>query len=225
MKVRNVAIVAGGTSTFGVGQATYRDLISEAGKSAFESAPAQTSKDIEGFLLSTVMPERFVFQTHVAPLAADTLGVWPSKLIARVELLCGSGSSATRLAYGFIAAGLAEVIMVVGAEKMYTPNPLETVHQTLAAGDVNLPTLGQLFSYTMQVAGVSPVFESPLFLDAVEFENGMRILAKLVETTEDDLDIGREEEMTVLEVPRRVTPQAPNPPNRVMPAIRPVMNN
>lgn len=135
MKVRNVAIVAGGASTFGARQATYRDLISEAGKAAFDSAPGLSPKDIEGFLLSTVMPERFVFQTHVAPLAAETLGVWPSKLIARVELLCGSGSSAIRLAYGFIAAGLADVIMVTGAEKMYTPNPLETVHHTLAAGD------------------------------------------------------------------------------------------
>ncbi|MDA8188566.1 MAG: thiolase domain-containing protein [Dehalococcoidales bacterium] len=135
MNVRRVALVAGGLSKFGVRQATYRDLIAEAGKAAFDSAAGLAPRDIEGFLLSTVMPERFVFQTHVAPLAAETLGVSPSKLIARVELLCASGSSALRLAYGFIAAGLADVIMVVGAEKMYTPNAAETVHHTLAAGD------------------------------------------------------------------------------------------
>ncbi|MBI2954369.1 MAG: thiolase family protein [Chloroflexi bacterium] len=135
MEIRRVAVVAGGASKFGARQATYRDLISEAGKACYDSAPGLSPNDIEGFLLSTVMPERFVFQTHVAPLAAETLGVTPSKLVARVELLCASGSSAIRLAYGFIASGLADVIMVAGAEKMYTPNPAETVHHTLAAGD------------------------------------------------------------------------------------------
>ncbi|MBI4319099.1 MAG: thiolase family protein [Chloroflexi bacterium] len=135
MNVRRVALVAGGMSRFGVRQATYRDLVSEAGKATFDSAPNLSAKDIEGFLLATVMPERFTFQTHVAPLAAECLGISPSKLVARVELLCASGSSAIRLAYGFIASGLADVIMVVGAEKMHTPYPAETLFHTLAAGD------------------------------------------------------------------------------------------
>lgn len=87
---------------------------------------------------------------------------------------------------------------------------------------VDLPTRGKLYSFTMQVAGISPVFESPLFLGTVEFDNGMRILSKLVEATEDDLEIGREVEMTVIELPGPVTPRMPNPPSRVLHAFRPV---
>ncbi|MCL5960969.1 MAG: thiolase family protein [Chloroflexi bacterium] len=134
-EVRRVCLVGGGMSKFGIRQATYRDLISEAGKAAFDSVPNVSPKDIEGFLLSTVMPERTAFQTHVAPMAAELVGVAPTKLVARIELLCGSGSSAIRLAYGFIASGLADVIMVLGAEKMYTPNPWESLFHLLATGD------------------------------------------------------------------------------------------
>lgn len=87
---------------------------------------------------------------------------------------------------------------------------------------IDMPKRGKLYSCTVQFAGVPPVFEVPLYIGMVEFENGMKILSRLVGTTEDDLEIGREVELTVLEVPAPVTPQVPNPPSRVVHAFKPV---
>ncbi len=136
METRKVAVVAAGTSQkWGIFPGTYRDLVAEAGKAVFDSCPALSGGDIEGFIASSVMPERNVFQSHVAPLAAETLGVRPTKLFQRVENMCGSGTVAIRNAYTAIACGLADVIMVVGAEKMHTPEWGETVLNMLVGVD------------------------------------------------------------------------------------------
>ncbi|MDA8188567.1 MAG: Zn-ribbon domain-containing OB-fold protein [Dehalococcoidales bacterium] len=79
---------------------------------------------------------------------------------------------------------------------------------------VDMPKKGRLFGYTVQFAGVSPVFDVPLYLGVVEFDNGIKLLSRLVETTEDELEIGKEVEFTVLPVP--------GPGERVVYAFKPV---
>lgn len=133
--MRRVAVVAGGLAKFGVREASYRDLIAEAGRACFANAENVGPKDIQGFILSTVMPERFAFQTHVAPMAAEIVGVRPNKMIERVENLCASGSCAIRTAYLAIAAGLLDVAMVLGVEKMNMPDPREGFLHMAAAPD------------------------------------------------------------------------------------------
>jgi len=124
---RRVAVVAAGTSKkWGVYPGTYRDLISEAGKATFDSNLEIKPSDIEGFICASVFPERSVFQTHVATLAAETVGVNPTKLFQRVENMCASGTIAIRTAYMAIVSGLCDIVMVIGAEKMHTPNRPET---------------------------------------------------------------------------------------------------
>ncbi|GAB6171134.1 thiolase domain-containing protein [Paradesulfitobacterium aromaticivorans] len=133
---RRVAVVAAGISKkWGVFPGTYRDLISEAGKATFDSNPRIKPKDIQGFILASVFPERSVFQSHVATLAAETVGVTPTKLFQRVENMCGSGTIAIRTAYMAIASGLCDIVMVIGAEKMYTPQPAETFMSMLGGVD------------------------------------------------------------------------------------------
>jgi acetyl-CoA C-acetyltransferase len=121
--MRKVAVIGAGHSVWGVRKATFRDLIQEAGKAAFDSVDNKNlkPKDIEGFVLGSVFPERTAFQSHVAPLAAEVLGIQP-KYDARVEHMCQSGSVAIRDAYLAIAAGVVDIAMVVGAEKMNIPN-------------------------------------------------------------------------------------------------------
>ena len=123
--MKRVALVAAGITRFGVRQATYRELIQEAGKAAFDSNKNISPKDIQGFVLSSVFPERSAFQSHVACLAAESLGVRPRKLFGRVENMCGSGIVGIRTAYTAIVTGLADLVMVVGAEKMNIPVPAE----------------------------------------------------------------------------------------------------
>ena len=125
--MRKVALVGAGVSKFGVRKATYRDLIWEAGKACFDSVPGLTPKDVEGLVVGSVMPERTAFQSHISSLAAEALGIKPSALSARTEHMCASGTVGIRYAYAFIAAGLADLVMVLGVEKLNQPSADEAI--------------------------------------------------------------------------------------------------
>jgi acetyl-CoA C-acetyltransferase len=125
--MRRVALVGAGVSKFGVRKASYRDLIWEAGKACFDSVPGVMPADVEGLVVGSVMPERTAFQSHVAPMAAEALGIKPSRLSARTEHMCASGTVGIRYAYAFIAAGLADLVMVLGVEKLNVPTGEEAL--------------------------------------------------------------------------------------------------
>jgi acetyl-CoA C-acetyltransferase len=125
--VNRVALVGAGVTKFGVRKATYRDLIWEAGKACFDSLPAIKPRDLDGLVVGSVMPERTAFQSHIASLTAEALGIRPSTLSARTEHMCASGTVGIRYAYAFIAAGLADLVMVLGVEKLNQPSGDEAV--------------------------------------------------------------------------------------------------
>jgi acetyl-CoA C-acetyltransferase len=125
--MNRVALVGAGVSKFGVRKATYRDLIWEAGKACFDSVPGLTPKDVQGLVVGSVMPERTAFQSHISSLAAEALGIRPSVLSARTEHMCASGTVGIRYAYAFIAAGLADLVMVLGVEKLNQPTGDEAI--------------------------------------------------------------------------------------------------
>ena len=133
--MRNVCIIAGGMSQWGVREATLRDMFQEAGKACFDDNKAVTNKDIDGLIVASAYPERRSFQTHLAPLVAEYLGIKPRSICARVELLCASGSSGIILAYGLIRGGVADVVMVAGGEKIYAPEKWEIFYSDFASAD------------------------------------------------------------------------------------------
>lgn len=122
---RDVALVGGVTVKFGVRDATWAELAQEAGAALFRSMPGLQSVDVDSMFLGAAEPERFAFQSHVAPLAAEQMGLHPGKIIQRTELACASGQSAIRSAYAAIAAGLSDVAVAVGVEKMNLPSMAE----------------------------------------------------------------------------------------------------
>ncbi len=125
--MRRVAMIAGGMARFGVREASFRELIAEAGKACFASLPAVSPGDLDGLVVGTVLPERTAFQSHIAPLAAEVLGIQPRKISARTEHMCASGTVGIRYAYAFIAAGLADLVLVLGVEKLTLPNTGEAI--------------------------------------------------------------------------------------------------
>lgn len=135
MKKKRVAIVAAGLTRFGNRQATFRDLIAEAGKATFDNNKSIKPKDIKSFILSAVYPERAAFQGHPAPLAAEWCGVRPDEFHCRVENQCGSGTTAIRTAYSIIMAGLTEMVMVIGAEKVMVPSHGEIFLNSMGGTD------------------------------------------------------------------------------------------
>ena len=127
--------MAAGVTRFGARKAGLKDLIWEAGKAVFASNPRIRPQNIEGLVVGTVMPERTANQSHIASLAAECLGITPQKLSARTEHMCASGSVAIRYAYSFIASGLADLILVLGVEKLNLPNMDEALFNMGAGVD------------------------------------------------------------------------------------------
>lgn len=125
MTPRKVAIVAGATTPFGVRPTTWSELAQEVGAAIFRSAPELRTEDVDSLFVGAAEPERFAFQSHVAPLAAEQMGLTPTRILQRTELACASGQSAIRSAYAAIASGLSEVAVAVGIEKMNLPSMAE----------------------------------------------------------------------------------------------------
>jgi len=123
--LRKVAIVGGATTPFGLRPLTWAELAQEAGGALFHAVPALDAKDVDSLFVGAAEPERFAFQSHVAPLAAEQMGLTPRRILQRTELACASGQSAIRSAYAAIAAGLSDVAVAVGVEKMNLPSMAE----------------------------------------------------------------------------------------------------
>lgn len=132
---RNVCIVAGGMSQWGVREGSQRDFFQEAARACYEDNPQVKPKEIDGLLVASAYTERTSYQTHLAPLVAEYVGIKPKSVCARVELLCASGSSAIILAFAVIKSGQADVVMVAGGEKLYTPQKWEVFYSELASVD------------------------------------------------------------------------------------------
>lgn len=121
----NVAVVAGGLARFGIRKANWKELAQEAGKAVFDDIENLDRKDVDSLFVGAAMPERFAFQSHVAPLVAEQVGVIPHKVVTRTELACSSGQSAVRMAWASIVTGLSDIALCIGIEKMNLPNMLE----------------------------------------------------------------------------------------------------
>jgi acetyl-CoA C-acetyltransferase len=125
MNVRPVAVVGGTTVRFGVRAATWSELAQEVGAALFRAVPELRSEDVDSLFVGAAEPERFAFQSHVAPLAAEQMGLRPTRILQRTELACASGQSAIRSAYAAIASGLSDIAVAVGVEKMNLPSMAE----------------------------------------------------------------------------------------------------
>src|SRR5579859_3012945 len=122
---REVALVGGGLTPFGIRPMTWAELAQEAGEVLFRAVPNLEASAVDSLFVGAAEPERFAFQSHVAPLVAEQMGLAPHRIVQRNELACASGQSAIRSAYAAIRAGLSDVAVAVGIEKMNIPSMAE----------------------------------------------------------------------------------------------------
>ena len=125
MNARSVALVGGATTAFGVRPTTWAEMAQEVGAALFRAIPELRAEDVDSLFVGAAEPERFAFQSHVAPLAAEQMGLKPHRVLQRTELACASGQAAIRSAYAAISAGLSDVAVAVGVEKMNLPSMAE----------------------------------------------------------------------------------------------------
>jgi acetyl-CoA C-acetyltransferase len=132
--MRAVAVIGAGKTPFGVfPDRDLRSLAVEAGEKCLRNAGASPAQ-IESFYLGNFSGPAFVGQNHLAPYVSTALKIRdvPS---TRIEAACASSGSAFYHAWTEVAAGVHDIVMVVGVEKMTSQTTARTSEILAEAGD------------------------------------------------------------------------------------------
>jgi acetyl-CoA C-acetyltransferase len=132
--MRPVAVIGIGKTKFGAfPDRDLRSLAVEAGRKALDDAHV-ASVQVEAFYLGNFAGPSFVGQNHLAPYIAGEMGI-TGVPATRFEAACASSGSAFFHAVSAVGAGLYDIVLVSGVEKM-TSQPTPKVAEILAgAGD------------------------------------------------------------------------------------------
>jgi acetyl-CoA C-acetyltransferase len=118
MNLRSVSIIGIGTTPFGVLEGeSLKSLAVSAGNSAMADAGVDRS-EIEALYVGNFISGFLAGQETIAPQIADMLCLQKDLAATTVEGACCSGGIALRHGYFLIAAGLADMVLVLGVEKM-----------------------------------------------------------------------------------------------------------
>lgn len=131
--MKKVAVVGIGHGKFGIrSDASLRELVFEAVKACLEDA-GLSLKEVDS-MVTGVAGDEFSFGIQPSAQVHDYIGFHP-KPNFRVEGACATGSVALRTGWMNIASGLADLVLVVGVEKM-TELPTSTATEIMGrAGD------------------------------------------------------------------------------------------
>jgi acetyl-CoA C-acetyltransferase len=133
--MRAVAVVGIGKTAFGAfPDRDLRSLAVEAGQKALENSRAQASQ-VEAFYLGNFAGPSFVGQNHLAPYIASGIGLHGIPA-TRFEAACASSGSAFFHAVSAVAAGLYDVVLVGGVEKMTSQSTPKVTEILAGAGDL-----------------------------------------------------------------------------------------
>jgi acetyl-CoA C-acetyltransferase len=132
--VRPVAIIGIGKTPFGAfPDRDLRSLAVEAGEKCFRNAGIKPSQ-VDAFFLGNFAGPAFTGQNHLAPFVSTALGIHDVPA-TRIEDACASSGSAFFHAVNAVGAGIYDLVLVAGVEKM-TSQPTPKVSEILAsAGD------------------------------------------------------------------------------------------
>src|SRR6266699_6902006 len=115
--MRPVAVVGIGKTRFGAfPDRDLRSLAVEAGEKCLQNGHVSPSQ-VEAFFLGNFAGPSFVGQNHLAPYISNALGIHEVQA-TRIEAACASSGSAFFHAVSGVAAGLYDVVMVAGVEKI-----------------------------------------------------------------------------------------------------------
>jgi acetyl-CoA C-acetyltransferase len=92
---------------------------------------------VDSITVGSMTPGLFVGQEHLGALLADELGM-AGVPATRVESACASGGVALKVGFAEVAAGLADIVLVTGVEKMTDVSGDECTTALAAAADAEL---------------------------------------------------------------------------------------
>lgn len=113
--MRDVAIVGIGQTKVGEHwERGLRHLALEALQAALADAGVE---QVDALYVGNMLSGELTGQEHLGALVADFSGMRGVEAV-KIEAACGSGAAALRVGYVAVAGGLADVVLVVGVEKM-----------------------------------------------------------------------------------------------------------
>src|SRR5271163_194738 len=133
--MRQVAVVGIGKTAFGAfPDRDLRSLAVEAGQKALENAHANASQ-VEAFYLGNFAGPSFVGQNHLAPYISSAIGIHGVPA-TRFEAACASSGAAFYHAVASVAAGLNDIVLITGVEKMTSQTTPKVTEILAGAGDL-----------------------------------------------------------------------------------------
>jgi acetyl-CoA C-acetyltransferase/acetyl-CoA acyltransferase len=114
--MRRVAVIGVGVTKFGRHERTSAELFAEAAADALADAEMPAAR-VQALYYGNVVGGETEKQLHTGPQAASVLGI-PTVPTTRFETACASSHAAFRHALMEIAAGVSDVILVGGAERV-----------------------------------------------------------------------------------------------------------
>lgn len=110
-----VGVASAGLTKFTKDDMSLENLMLSSIKPVFENSKNLEQKDIDVVLTSTNANNKYL-----ANIISEMVGISP-KTAHSVESLCNSGTNCLVSAYSYIKSGLADIALVVGAEKTNSP--------------------------------------------------------------------------------------------------------
>jgi acetyl-CoA C-acetyltransferase/acetyl-CoA acyltransferase len=114
--MRRVAVIGVGVTRFGRHERSSAELFAEAAREALEDAELRPGA-VQALYYGNVTGGEAEQQLHMGPLAASLLGL-PGVPTTRFETACASSHAAFRHAVMEIAAGVSDIVMVGGGERI-----------------------------------------------------------------------------------------------------------
>ena len=132
--MRDVSIIGIGQTAVGEHwDISLRHLALEAILAALKDAGVE---QVDMLLVGNMLSGPLASQEHLGALIADFAGLRGVEAF-RIEAACGSGAAAARLGYIAVAGGMADVVLVVGVEKMTDRSGSETAAALAMASDAD----------------------------------------------------------------------------------------
>jgi acetyl-CoA C-acetyltransferase len=113
--LKKVGIAATGMTKFTKNDLPIESLMGNAVKPIFDE-----TKNLEQKYVAAVLTSTNANNKYLANIISELCGISP-KIAHSVESLCNSGTNCIVSAYAYIKSGLADAVLVIGAEKIDTP--------------------------------------------------------------------------------------------------------
>ena len=113
-----VGIASYGLTKFSRNDSKIDSVLLESTKNLFENCPNLSQNEIDAVLISTNNNSKYL-----ASVLSEMAGIEP-KIAHSVESLCNSGTNAIVSAYSYIMSGLADIVLIAGAERYDSPGQI-----------------------------------------------------------------------------------------------------